>query len=111
MSARRYSLGPQRPVLRRGSPPAGACPICGDPFAADDYVWCRACIRRAASGAARYFVEGSSRFAHFSGEDLEDVIRRQASRWQHRFKRRLRRRRWPNLTTPQETRTATSIGA
>jgi len=88
----RFTQNPRRPVLRRGLPPADACSICGGP-GADTYFWCRPCIKRAAEGAARYFMRGSSRYAYLSGDDLDDAFRRQVSRYEKRFERRLRRER------------------
>lgn len=80
----------QHPVSRKAAQP-GFCPICAfNPI--DTYQWCRPCIARAARGLAREEVRTNKRFAHFSGDDLTLMLRRQQSRFQHQLKRRLRRR-------------------
>ena len=91
MSTRRFT-SVRRPVLRRGSPTPDACAVCGGE-GADIYLWCRPCIKRAAEGAARYFMRGSFRFERLDGSDLDDAFRRQVSRYEKRFERRLRRER------------------
>lgn len=78
--------------------PELACWACGGP-GADRYTWCRPCIARAARGAARYFPGLTGRqqipvrlLAMMDDpHDRGDAIRREASRWQRRFKKRLRR--------------------
>jgi hypothetical protein len=75
------------------------CPIC-EHSGADKYQWCRKCISRAARGAARYFLglTGRQKMSDRMVGMLDDphhrgqMIAREASKWQRKFKKKLLRR-------------------
>lgn len=67
------------------------CRICRD-APADKYTWCRPCIKRAARGAAKYFITDRTRELLLSGDrvDVQDYMRRQTNKWEKKFRKRLR---------------------
>lgn len=68
------------------------CPQCRS-GATDKYLWCRPCIKKAARGAARYFIDGRTvMMTHGDAYAQHDYLQRQTNRWEKRFKRRLKRR-------------------
>lgn len=69
------------------------CESCLLDTADEKYRWCRLCIKKAARGAARHFINDRVvMMTHGDAYAQHDYLKRQTNRWEKRFKRKLKRR-------------------